>query len=69
MTEPGRALLTDREREILSGEADVSDAYKSKTRTVVRTRVVERLPEDIELLEEHFGEAFDLAIDEVCDDG
>jgi hypothetical protein len=35
----GRSLLTDREREILEGEADVSDNYRYKVESVARQRV------------------------------
>lgn len=47
-----RALLTDREREIVSGEADVSDEYRYQTISRVRSRF-ERLEADLEALEKH----------------
>lgn len=47
-----RALLTDREREIVAGEADVSDSYRYQTISRVRKRL-ERLEGDIEALEKH----------------
>lgn len=47
-----RALLTDREREIVSGEADVTDDYRYQTISRVRKRF-ERLEGDLEALEEH----------------
>jgi len=53
-----RALLTDREREILTGEADVSQNYVYQIRTRVRDKI-ERLGDDIELLEEYQPELFD----------
>jgi len=52
----GRALLTDRERDALAGEA--SDSYRYKTRTYLRHRL-EKLEEDAELLAEHEPELFD----------
>ena len=52
----GRALLTDRERDALAGEA--SDSYRYKTRTYLRHRL-EKLEEDADLLAEHEPELFD----------
>jgi hypothetical protein len=68
MSEEGRALLTDREREIISGEADVSDNYQYKVQSVVRNRVRKRLGDDVEFLEEHFPEVYEMVVGEVCDD-
>lgn len=55
----GRAMLTDREREIVSGEADVSNDYYWQTVSRVRKRF-ERLAADIETMDEHetLGEEF-----------
>jgi len=49
-----RALLTDREREIITGEADVKDSYRYQTVSRVRSRL-ERLESDIEAFREHGG--------------
>ncbi|TMT81737.1 hypothetical protein E2L06_17660 [Haloterrigena sp. H1] len=68
MSEEGRALLTDREKEIISGEADVSDNYQYKTESIVRNRIRKQLGEDIEFLEEYFDEAHELAVEAVCDE-
>ena len=68
MSEEGRALLTDREREIISGEADVSDNYEYKVRSVVRNRIRKRLGDDVEFLAEHFPEVHEMIVNEVCDD-
>jgi len=55
-----RALLTEREREIVSGEADdVSDDYRYQTISRIRSRL-QRLEEDIEAMEAHGGLADDL---------
>ncbi|MFC6837229.1 hypothetical protein [Halomarina ordinaria] len=67
MTDEGRALLTVRERDILSGEADVSDNYRYKVQSIVRTRIRKHLGEDIEFLREFFPEVYDIAITEVCE--
>jgi len=47
-----RGLLTDREREVLSGEADVSRNYVYQIRSRVRGKI-DRLAEDLRILEEH----------------
>jgi len=48
-----RALLTDREREIISGRADdVSDEYRYQTVSRIRARLKE-LRGDLEALDEH----------------
>lgn len=48
-----RALLTEREREIVSGEAeDVSDEYRYQTVSRVRSRL-QRLEDDMDALEAH----------------
>ena len=64
----GRALLTEREREIIAGEADVSDNYRYKVESIVRVRVRKHLGDDIDVLREHFPEVFDLIQESVCDD-
>lgn len=68
MSEEGRALLTDREKEIISGEADVSDNYRYKTESVVRNRIRKHLDSDMEFLDEHFEEAHEMAIEAVCEE-
>lgn len=67
MSEEGRALVTDREREIISGDADVSDNYEYKVKSIVRNRIRKRLGEDVDFLAEHFPEAYNLVVEEVCD--
>jgi hypothetical protein len=47
-----RALLTDREREIVAGEADVEDSYRYQTISRVRARF-SRLEDDLAALEKH----------------
>lgn len=46
-----RALLTDREREILGGDADVSRNYVYQIRSRVRGKI-DRLAEDVAILED-----------------
>jgi|APHM01.1.fsa_nt_gi hypothetical protein len=47
-----RALLTEREREIVAGDADVSDSYRYQTISRVRARF-DRLEEDLAAMEQH----------------
>jgi len=52
MADDYRALLTEREEEILTDEADVSDKYYYRVVTRVRNKI-DRLGRDLELLDEH----------------
>lgn len=61
-----RALLTEREREIVAGEADVSDEYRYQTISRIRSRL-EKLDEDIEAMEKH-GQLAEELRERVCDD-
>jgi hypothetical protein len=62
-----RALLTEREREIVSGEADdVTNQYRYQTVSRIRSRL-QRLEGDIKALEEHGGLAEELR-EIVCTD-
>lgn len=67
VTEEGRALLTETERKILTGEQDATDNYQYKVKSLVRNRIKKHLGDDIDALEEHFPEVHQLVIDEVCD--
>lgn len=60
--------MTEREREIVSGEADVGDKYRYETISRVRGRIKEIVPKDLEAMEEHGGLAEDLR-EVVCDEG
>lgn len=57
-----RGLLTDREREIISGEADVEDNYRYRTISRVRNKIG-RIGEDAEILSEHRADL----LDELCE--
>lgn len=59
-----RALLTDREREIVAGDADVKDSYRYQTISRVRARF-NRLGDDLDALEKH-GDLADELRDIVC---
>ena len=60
-----RALLTDREREIVAGEADVADEYRYQTISRIRKRF-KRIEGDLEALEKH-GELADELRELVCE--
>lgn len=64
----GRALFTDREREILSGEATVKDNYRYKVESVARQRA-SKLEDDIDVLRENYPEIVEQIQEVVCDDG
>lgn len=61
-----RALLTDREREIVANEADVSDSYRYQTISRIRSRL-ERLDGDLDALGKH-GDLLDELREVVCSD-
>jgi hypothetical protein len=52
MTDERRALLTEKEVKILTGERDVSDNYKYTVASRVRSKI-EKLDEDMNALEEY----------------
>lgn len=62
-----RAILTDREKEILQGEADVSEKYYYRVVTRVRQKI-EELEGDLEILDEHHDSLGGELRDVVCDD-
>jgi hypothetical protein len=59
----GRGLLTESERDALAGNA--SDSYEYKTRSYVRSRL-EKLAEDVKVLEEHDQELLGELREVVC---
>lgn len=67
VTDEGRALLTEREREILSGEAEVSDNYQYKVKSVVRNRIRKHFEDDVAFLHEHFPEVYEMVVEGVDD--
>jgi len=66
MADEYRAILTDREQEILSGEADVDEKYYHRVVTRVRKKI-QRVEDDLETLDEHHSLGDELR-DVVCDD-
>lgn len=62
-----RAILTDREEEILLGEADVSEKYYYRVVTRVRQKI-EQLEEDLRVLDKGHDSLGDELREIVCDD-
>lgn len=61
-----RGLLTEREREIIQGEADVSDNYRYRVVSRVRTKI-ENLGEDVEILAESREDLHEELCEVVCE--
>jgi hypothetical protein len=64
MTE--RGLLTDREREIIQGEADVSDDYRYRVASRIRNKI-DRIDDDVEILEDNRSDLLEELRDVVCE--
>lgn len=62
-----RGLLTDREREIIKGEADVSDDYRYRVASRIRNKI-ERIEGDVSILEEHRADLLEELREVVCDE-
>jgi len=60
-----RALLTETEREQITGEHGDSRRYQAVSR--VRNRITDELTTDVEVLREHHPELFDELREVVCD--
>jgi len=60
-----RRILTEREREILSGDADVSDNYRYRVVSRVRTKI-ENLDDDIEILAQNREDLLEELREVVC---
>jgi hypothetical protein len=61
-----RGLLTEREREILSGQADVTDGYYRRVKSRVRDKI-ERTGNDHALLSNHEPELAKQLRTQVCE--
>lgn len=61
-----RGLLTDREREIIQGEADVSDDYRYRVASRIRNKI-ERIENDVSILEEHRTDLLEELREVVCE--
>jgi hypothetical protein len=63
-----RALLTDRERELLAGENVEEENYRYQAVSRVRNKIKDELPRDIELLREHHPRLLEELYEVVCDE-
>jgi len=70
MSQEGRALLTESEREVLSGEKDVKDNYRYKVESLLRQRITKdaKLAKDVNILRENSPEIFRGLQEVVCDE-
>ena len=62
-----RGLLTDREREIINGEADVSDDYRYRVASRIRNKI-DRIDGDVTILEEHRADLLEELREVVCEE-
>jgi len=62
-----RGLLTDRKREIIRGDADISDSYRYRVVSRVRTKI-ENLDKDADILAENRNDLLDELREVVCED-
>lgn len=67
-----RALMSETDRQHISGESDPSDSQRYQAVSRVRERVQEELPKDLDILREHHPDLYEEVIEVVCegsDDG
>jgi len=63
-----RGLLTEREREIITGDADVSDNYRYRVVSRIRTKI-ENIDEDADILAENREDLLEELQEVICDNG
>ena len=61
-----RAILTPREREIITGEADVSDSYYYRVVSRIREKI-NQLDDDLAVLEENHAKLAEELREAICD--
>jgi len=62
-----RGLLTEREREIIKGDADVSDNYRYRVVSRIRTKI-ENVDGDVEILAKNREDLLKELREVVCED-
>jgi len=60
-----RGILTEREREILKGDADVSDNYRYRVVSRIRTKI-ENMDDDIDILAKNREDLLEELREVVC---
>jgi hypothetical protein len=63
-----RALLTDRERELLISDDEDEKEYRYQAASRIRNKIEDELTEDLEILDEHHPELARELREVVCDD-
>jgi hypothetical protein len=63
-----RAIMTETDRDHITGESDPSQRQKDQAVYRVRQRISEELPRDIEVLEEHRPDVLEELRIVVCED-
>lgn len=61
-----RALMTESERQRISGQEDVEDIKRYQAISRVRNRINDELTKDLQVLEEHHAELLEELRDVVC---
>lgn len=62
-----RALLTDRERELLESENEANDDLRYQAISRVRRKIQDELTTDVDVLQEHHPDLYDELREVVCD--
>jgi hypothetical protein len=62
-----RALLTDRERELIEGESESDDDLRYQAISRVRRKIEDEMTADVEILREHHPDLYDELRESVCD--
>lgn len=62
-----RAIMTETDREHISGESDPTDTQRDQSVYRVRQRITEELPRDIEVLAEHRPDVLEELREVVCE--
>lgn len=62
-----RALLTDRERELLASDDEEEREYRYQAASRIRNKIEDELTDDIEVLEEHHPELLGELQEVVCE--
>lgn len=62
-----RAIMTDTDREYISGEGNPSESQRMQSISRVRSRITDELTKDIEVLEEHHPELLEELREVVCE--
>jgi len=62
-----RALLTDRERELIKGDADTDDSLQYQAVSRVRRKIEDELTTDVEILRENHPDLYAELQEVVCE--